>query len=280
MYASIVGVEGSGRTVFASLLYAAQIGYSQEKKSGFRFSSNPRTQSLMGEGYNMIRGGMWPESKFSEKVSFLLSYQSMDVGSRMKRMFIKEKEKPKFSIQFNIFDLPDTDLGGSRHQAASGDGLDILYRSDVLIILLDSSRFKDGKDVDSSLGSLVERIKRGKGERLKPVIVFTKWDNVDEKGLKKLKLSTEPPGINDTQGRSRYGRKILAKFYPKLGNIISNLETRYIFIHIEVEKDEWGEKVPKASIDIDNELFYSYDEMRGMLRYLGDIGKLDNKKGR
>lgn len=142
MKVSIIGCEGAGQTVFVSLLFAAQIRLTEEKKSGFRFSSSPSCQARIGEAYNMVRGGFWPEGRFKGDISFTLAYRMNSLGSRFRKLLFRSGTEGR-EMSFHLYRTKDrvsmvrSDLGSLFTLTKD---MSHLLGSDLVIFLIDSSR--------------------------------------------------------------------------------------------------------------------------------------------
>ena len=278
MYVAIIGNKNSGKTIFVSLLYATQIRYSEETGGNFRFISEPKVLSILGDQYNILRRGKWPKEKSISDISFSFGYDIESIGSKLKRMFKKKYEEPKIALTFGLFEIYDEKYDEEttalpKPLITEPNRLDSLVTSNIIIILLASSELGRTKTIDNRITGIIDKILRMKRGMVYPIIVYTKHDRINKKIIKKLKLQETPPDISKGKERKEYGQKILKTYYPNLSKTISNIETEYYFVHLNVEKDSDGKLVPSLSSDIDMELDYSYDEYYKLIEQLGKIGK-------
>ncbi len=274
MNVSIVGLEDSGRSTFLSLMYASQIRYTEETKGAFRFTSNPIAQAHLGEGYNLIRSGMWPDKKNTKHISFTFGYDLNSIGNRLKRLFNRNGMEPNVSMNFNIFEIPRNDelklIEDSKRQGK-------LYDTDVLVIVLDASKIgKDGVS-EGGISRIIQKLNKVKRGKVIFLVVWTKFDIVNRKRLKKIELLDRPPIIGKEKARSEYGNRILKRYYPGINGSLRNGVNGHFFVKLDVEKGEDDELYPHVSPDIETEIFYSYEEYRELIKHIGDIGKIDMK---
>ncbi len=274
MNVSIVGLEDSGRSTFLSLMYASQIRYTEETKGAFRFNSNPIAQAQLGEGYNLIRSGMWPDKRNTKHISFTFGYDLNSIGNRLKRLFNKTDVEPNVSMNFNIFEIPKNDqmklIVDSKRQGK-------LYDTDVLVIVLDASKI--GKDAmsDEGIPRIIQKLNKVKRGNVRFIVVWTKFDITSRKKLEKIELLDRPPMIGKEKARAGYGDKILKRYYTGINSSLRSGIDRHFFVKLDVEKGEDDELYPHVSPDIETEIFYSYEEYRELIKHIGDIGKIDMK---
>lgn len=275
MKVSIIGSEDSGQTVFVSLLFAAQIRLSEEKKSGFRFHSSPSCQARIGEAYNRIRGGFWPEGRFKEDISFTLAYELNSIGSRLKKLF-GSKEVNSHDMSFRLYRSKErTSLIRSDLETlfTLTKETDHLRGSGAVLFIIDASRIDDLGDVDEVYASIYDHLAGKKIGAPVPFLIFTKYDQIDKDYLKEIELLHMPPMIGKDDARLKYGDKLLKSFLPNLKRSLKGKERYHYFVSVSVEKDEDGNVVPQASHDIQEEIFFSFDEYKHLIKKLGNTSK-------
>ncbi len=275
---AIIGNEHVGKTIFVSLMYAAQIRYSDETAGDFRFNSEPNVLKILGYQYNSLRRGEWPKKKLWGDISFSFGYGLKSFSSKMKRIFNKNYEAPKISLNFGLYELSTPKPGAttqetSKHLITEPKRLDSLVRSKIIIALLDSSKLGRDDKTDQVISKVISKISQTQQGQIYPIIVYTKYDIVAEKKLKKLKLHAEPPDVWQAEARKEYGTKLTKKYYPKLYEIITAKKPEYYFVYLNVEKDSKGKKVPSLSPDPDIEIDHSHYEYKNLIKQLGVIGK-------
>ena len=283
MYVAIVGNEDSGKTIFVSLLYAAQIKYSEDSAGDFRFYSEPKVLKILGNYYNRLRGGFWPKKKFTKHITFTFGYGLNSMGSKIRRIFDRSGDEPKIALKFGIFDLYSKTKNANVSpkidalvpKLLKSPYFKYLSRARIILILLDSTKLGHDTETDMGISKIIEKAYRISNTPIYPIIVFTKFDSVKREKLKKLKISSEPPSLGDGNSRKEYGSKILKQYYPKIESELTRKDPVYYFVHLNVETDPHGKSIPAVPKNLEFEIDYSYEEYRDLIEHLGMIGKLD-----
>ncbi len=278
MKVAIIGAENSGKTVFVSLLYASMIKFSTESAGNFRFSTNPNIQKIIGDRYNDLRSGNWPKKQIKKKVIFTLGFELRSIGNKLKGFFNPSHTDTNLSLAFSSFETYDqkrNDVNAANNIAtpliSEPKRFDSLVRAKIIIVMLDSSKLGRDTNTDEIISKILDKIFRCNKGQIYPIIVYTKFDMIDKKKFKKLKLDHIPPGIIDYDSRKNYCNKIASKYYPNIKDSVSGTDPRYYFVNLDVEKDEKGKLIPKISTYRDFELNYSYDEYKNLIEYLCTI---------
>lgn len=280
MYVAIIGNKNSGKTIFVSLLYATQIKYTEETQGDFRFYSEPNTLAVLGYLYNSLRTGKWPKKKLASSVSFLFGYRIGSLGKRFKRFLNKNYEEPQISLEFGTFKINDKykdqiENGTPRSLIMEPKRFESLVRSRIIITLLDSSNLGKNKKVDETISRIIQKVARSNNGIIYPIIVYTKFDLINNKKLDRLKLHKTPPDIMNDGAREEYGKILTKHYYPELSKVIINHEPQFYFVQLKVKRNSKGDLLPSLSTDPDQEIDYSYEEYNKIIEHLGIIGKID-----
>jgi hypothetical protein len=114
-----------------------------------------------------------------------------------------------------------------------------VLESNTVVILVDSTRLA-AKEGDHPLGStapydatlesmltVLQRPERQGGRKmLHPIFVFSKFDSVDPKMLKRARLEATPPAVRKTGARAAYAETLLEHNLPKTMARIRDRELR------------------------------------------------------
>jgi len=252
MPVAILGDRGCGKTVFLSLLYDAQVEYTNKTKGKFRFYANPGFTNTMGKVINSMATQNWPEATIKgllAKYWFLYGYQNM-LGKYN-------------TLKFTVYDIAGEDVNIvndliAPYKSGGGiesinyddlpDGLKTLLDCNVLVFIIDLSRinaepkseeFKRMLSYDTTMATLISLVAEYKAKKacglseeqrkLYPLFVFTKFDMVEKKIFDGLKLAPKYPRLEkkpidivggwfDLQSKSfieriEYGDVLMEAFY-------------------------------------------------------------------
>jgi hypothetical protein len=311
MPAAILGDRACGKTTFLALLYASQIKYTNEpvNKGKFKFFASPQTVNFMGDMFNSLKAGGWPDATAKgqkTKVSFLFGFKRLAADVIPSWVDRKGWVSPYNTIQFSVYDVAGEDVNdlirtpdGVMNEDMPED-VKLLLESRVLVILIDASRvtdkprtkpFLDMMEYDKKTATLISLIAEYNARktdpaqrRIYPVFVFTKFDAVNKKVLVNMKLTEKYPDMKDKKKRFEYAETIMRNFYPqtlallKGGKLksVSFDEASYFYSELMSEFNEDGVPVPtiKAMKDgAGHELDYSYAEYQGFIEAFKMITK-------
>jgi len=309
MPAAILGDRACGKTTFLALLYSSQIKYTNEpvNKGKFKFFASPATVNFMGDMYNALKAGTWPDATAKgqrTKVQFLFGFKRIIAGAIPGWVKRKAWMSPYNTIQFSVYDVAGEDVNdlirtpdGVMNEDIPADVKELL-ESRVLVILIDASRisakprskpFLDMMDYDkktATLISLVAEYNSRKDDpaqrRIYPVFVFTKFDAVNKKLLTDMKIGEKYPAIKDQKKRLVYAETIMRNFYPQTlalirGGQLKNVsfdDAGYYYSELTSEFNEDGVPVPVIKTmtgGSGHELDYSYPEYVGFIDHFKAI---------
>jgi len=309
MAVSVMGDRACGKTTFIGLLYAAQIEYTNNlvNKEAFKFTADPHIAAYMGEMYNQLRIGRWPDATIkghSSKISFLFGYkrtmgkaaQKMPLPSWISR---RKWAKPYSTLQFCVYDVAGEDVqdiirtpDGYLSEEIPDEAKDLL-ESRVLVFLIDAQKisakvrskaYMKMINYDKEMATLISLIASYNSKKtdplqrkIYPVIVFTKFDMVPRSTLQDMGLPDTLPKVKDQKARREYAETIMRRFYRQTlaylkGGALKGVsfdEAAYIFSSVNTEFDEeQGFESPKMKGD---EVDYSYGEYAAFITHFRRI---------
>ena len=309
MPAAVLGDRGCGKTTFLALLYAAQIKYTNEpiNKDNFRFYATPASLNFMGDMYNHMRGGGWPEATMKgqqTKVSFLFGFKRMVVGSLPSWIKKQDWINPFNTIKFSVYDVAGEDVNDIIRTPDGVFSEDLpeevknLLESRILVVLVDASRinakprskpYLDMIEYDKKTATLISIIAKynskkedPKLRRIYPIFVLTKFDTVAENILEGMRLKEQPPPYKENDARQAYSETIMRNFYKQTlalvkGGRLMNVsfdQAAYFFSEITTEFSEDGVPIPSLKVmddGVGHELDYSYLEYRWFIDHFKKI---------
>jgi hypothetical protein len=312
MPAAILGDRACGKTTFLALLYASQVKYTNEpaNKEKFKFFANPATVNFMGDMFNQLKIGGWPDSTAKgqrTRVEFLFGFKRLAGGLIPGWIEDKGWISPYNTIQFSVYDVAGEDVNDLVRTPDGvfsddiSDEIKDLLESRVLVILLDASRisakprsrpFMEMMDYDTKTATLISLIaeynsmkKDVNQRRIYPVFVLTKFDIVPKKILREMKLTEDYPEMKEQKDRKVYAESILRNFFGQTlalikGGQLKNVsfdEAGYFFSEVFSEFNDDGIPVPKLKSMEGGpgyEIDYSYPEYRG---FIDHFKKITNK---
>jgi len=259
MSVAIIGDRGCGKTVFLSLLYDAQVEYTNETEGKFRFYANPGFTNTMGEVINSMLNQNWPEATIKgllAKYWFLYGYQNIFGKYNCLKFTVYDIAGEDVNIVNDLIALYTTEGGiESINYDDLPDGLKTLLDCNVLVFIIDLSRinaepkseeFKRMHRYDITMATLISLVAEykakkacslsGEHRKLYPVFVFTKFDMVEKKIFDGLKLSPKYPRLEkrpidivggwfdlqskSSQERIRYGDILMDAFYKNTRGLL------------------------------------------------------------
>lgn len=314
MPAAVLGDRACGKTTFLALLYAAQIRYTNTpaNKDTFRFYAEPGALSFMGDVYNQLKGGSWPQATMKgqkTKVSFTFGFKKMGADLIPKGIQKKDWLNPFMTLNFSVYDVAGEDVNdliatpdGVLSDSIPDEVRDLL-ESRIVVVLVDASRasakprsktYMDMLEYDRKTATLISLIAKYNSSRYKdepakrkiyPVFVFTKYDSMDKTVLANLSGSVEGyPSLAEPKKRHEFAEKFMRSFYEqtlaliKGGKLVGvNFdEAIYFFSELSTEFDDKGMGVPKL-VEMDSgaghEVEFSYSEYEGFIEHFKKIAK-------
>jgi len=309
MPAAVLGDRGCGKTTFLALLYAAQIKYTNEpvNKDNFRFYASPASLNFMGDMYNHMRSGGWPEATMKgqqTEVEFLFGFKRPISGSLPSWIKKKDWLNPFSTIKFSVYDVAGEDVNDIIRTPDGVFSEDLpedvknLLESRIIVVLIDASRinakprskpYLDMIEYDKKTATLISIIAKynsrkedPKMRRIYPVFVLTKFDTVNENILQGMKLKTKPPSYKEQKEREDYSETIMRNFYKqtlalvKGGRLmkVSFDQSVYFYSEISTEFSEDGIPIPslkQMEDGVGHELDYSYSEYRSFIDHFKKI---------
>ena len=309
MPAAVLGDRGCGKTTFLALLYAAQIKYSNESenKDAFRFYASPSSLNFMGDMYNHLRGGGWPEATMKGQqtnVSFIFGFKKFGISVLPEWIQKRDWIKPFSTIKFSVYDVAGEDINDIIRTPDGvfsedlPDDVKNLLESRIVVILIDASRitakprskpYIDMLEYDKKTATLISIIAKynskkenPKQRKIYPIFVFTKFDSINEKILDAMHLKAKPPEYKESDARREFSETILRNFFGqtlaiikggKLMNVSFDSST-YFFSEIATEFNEDGIPIPTVKVmdeGIGHELDFMYNEYRWFLDHFKKI---------
>ncbi len=247
----IVGDQGSGKTTFLALLYAAQVKSGSDAADDFRFHVTFDSLDEITNIFQQLMSGSFPDSAAKEgihEISFRLGYgrPRLRILSRL-----RSRQRPlgdsasfHFILLRNLADEISRFRSGS--SVANWNLRDVL-ESDAIAILVDSGKLAVGaenprlgsmENYDAAVESLLSTIQRsrtqGGRDLLYPIFIFSKFDSVKPEALRAANVEGTPPGVRETGPRTAYARALLDSNLPKTMATIGSRDPR-------------GRKFPKPS---------------------------------
>jgi len=302
---AIIGPKNSGKTTFLTLLYAAQIRYSEFSDGGFRFYINPKSLEPISSEYNRMQMGNWPSDeliKNTAEISFLFGRVEKKGKGGLFGFLRKEKEPEITALNFSIFDISEQDYrdlvkDNKMSYINMKPKVDKLMENNILIVTIDASAFKEqvnksqgGKtgdagggenaDIDGMLANLLDNIARKHKRMIYALIVFTKFDEVGPKLLGRLHLPTKPPDKMQLEERQKHAETLLGRFYPKMLNqvrnnkYINNDGGHYFYSNLRTERKK-GRRIPSLIQTVDSGFVIDcdYKEFINFIEHLEKISK-------
>jgi len=311
MPAAILGDRACGKTTFLALLYSSQIKYSNDPENAdrFKFFASPSTVNFMGDMYNHLKGGGWPDATAKgqrTKVDFLFGFRRF--GAAMIPSWVENRgwANPYNTIKFSVYDVAGEDVNDL---VRTPDGVmddDIpeeiheLLESRVLVILVDTSRitakprskpFMAMMDYDTKTATLISLIAEYNSKKtdpaqrtIYPVFVFTKFDVLMQKKklLESMKLTETYPEMKEQEKRLHYAETLLRNFYGQTlallrGGKLKNVsfdDSAYYFSEVGVEFNDDGIPIPSLHVMKDgagHEITYSHPEYVGFIDHFRKI---------
>ncbi|MFW3146976.1 MAG: hypothetical protein ACMUIE_09215 [Thermoplasmatota archaeon] len=304
MPVAVLGDRACGKTTFIALLYAAQIEFTNniENKENFKFTADPHVAAYMGEMYNSLRIGQWPDATIkghSSKISFLFGYKRAAAAAMPSWVKKRGWAKPYSTLEFSVYDVAGEDVqdiirtpDGYMSEEIPEEAKELL-ESRVLVFLIDAQKisakvrskpYMKMINYDKEMATLISLIASYNSKKtdaqlrkIYPVIVFTKFDMVPKSTLQEMGLDETYPGFKDQKKRKKFAEDIMRRFYKqtlaylKGGSLkgVSFDEAAYLFSEVMTEFDEeQGFESPKMKGD---EVAYSYPEYEAFINHFRRI---------
>ncbi len=309
MPAAVLGDRGCGKTTFLALLYAAQVKYTNEpvNKDNFRFYATPSSLNFMGDMYNHMRSGGWPEATMKgqqTKVSFLFGFKKLTHGALPSWIQKQDWIKPFLTIKFSVYDVAGEDVNDIIRTPDGVFSEDLpeevknLLESRILVVLIDASRvnakprskpYIDMIEYDKKTATLISIIAKynskkedPKQRKIYPIFVFTKFDTIADHILEGMHLKEKPPEYKNQDERQAYSETIMRNFYGQTlalvkGGRLMNVsfdQAAYFYSEIATEFNDMGAPIPTIKVmdeGVGHELDYSYMEYRWFIDHFKKI---------
>jgi hypothetical protein len=305
--AAIYGYSSAGKTVFLGLLYAAQVRYTNlDRGTTFRFWGNTSTVRHMGGILTAMRRGFFPPANLKEDITeirFKFGYPRA-MNKFLPDYIVKQNWFHPFStISFAAYDVAGEDVEEYVETGVTENRRVIqeLLKSTIIVFIVDCSRFTLGNtgvqfekmlDYDENGAVLLSALAAHKSQdfvnktkaKMKasapvvyPVIILSKFDQIQPEVLNKLGLPLQPPVATATKERVAYGETLLKNFLPQMlallkGNRLVDVnfdQTAYFFSWVETEKvaDMNVAGKPVVARDQQGDPMFSFDEYKGFIEY-------------
>ncbi len=305
--AAIYGHTSSGKSVFLGLLYSAQVRYTNaDQGDSFRFWGDTRSVRYMGGILTALRRGTFPAANLKEDITeirFKFGYPRK-LNSLLPE-YIKRANwyRPFSTIGFAAYDVAGEDVEEYVETGVSENRHTIqeLLKSTIVIFIVDCSRLtvathgpqfekmlnydENGAVLLSALASHKVRDYAAKSQAkmasskpvVYPVIVLSKFDQINGEVLNHLGLPLEPPPMDEPEERRKFGEVLIGRFLPQMmallkGNRLVGVNfdrTAYFFSWVETEKvaDMNLSGRPVVARDEQGDPKFSYGEYRGFIEY-------------
>ena len=309
MPAAVLGDRGCGKTTFLALLYATQIKYTNEpvNKDNFRFYATPTSLNFMGDMFNHLRSGGWPEATMKgqqTKVSFLFGFKRLGAGAIPDWIKKREWINPFSTIKFSVYDVAGEDVNDIIRTPDGVFNEDLpeevknLLESRILVVLVDASRitakprskpYIDMIEYDKKTATLISIIAKynsrkedPKLRKIYPIFVFTKFDCVEDNILQGMRLKEKPPDYKEDDDRRAFSETIMRNFFGQTLALIKGGKlmkvsfdyAAYFFSEINTEFNEDGIPIPSIKVmddGVGHELDFSYPEYRWFIDHFKKI---------
>ena len=228
----IVGDRNSGKTTFLGLLYAAQVKFGSDKADGFRFHAAFESLDEISGVFQRLMSGSFPDAATKEgirEIAFRLSYPKTRLGVLSRRRSRGASPDPSASFQLILLRSFEDEVARWRSGGSVAHGtLSGALTSDAIVIMVDATSLavadEEGELValgkyDEAVEALLLATKRSRdqaeGKLLYPIFVFTKFDRVDPKVLRRVKLEADPPEVNKKGSHADYAKRLVDRSMPK-----------------------------------------------------------------
>jgi len=268
----IVGDRESGKTTFLALLYAAQVKSGSDRADSFRFHAAVDSLDEISGAFQQLMSGSFLDAFTKEGIrgiTFHLSYRKpgLRIPSRLRSRgwTAGASTSLHFILLRNLAEEMERFRRGS---SLANAALREVLESNTLVILVDSTKLvaKEGDHplgstapYDATLESMLTVLQRpehqGGRKMLHPIFVFSKFDSVDPKMLKRAGLEATPPAVRKTGARAAYAETLLEDTLPKTMARIRDRELRgkalaapaYFFSSVRTEQKA-GDPRPKVRL--------------------------------
>lgn len=296
---AIVGHQGSGKTTFLGLLYAALVKSGSDKSDDLRFRVDLESLEEITVLFQRLMSGSFPDSATKEGIHGL----SLDVGFRKSNRgaFLRHGSRKwtadsTTTVHFTLSGSLDEHTPGLFSGSTIGTGRwrDVLD-ADAVLILADSTKLAaKGEDAESSpirtydrrVESLFTAIRRwrsrGGREVLHPIFVLSKFDAVMPDVLQAANVDPAPPDVAKTAPRAAYASALLKPNLPRTLATVAEkghgrmrfAEPDYFFswVRTETKDSSASEKIRLRRIGGGGwEPDYSREEYLALVDALGEI---------
>jgi len=269
MAVAVIGDEGSGKSIFITLMYATQIRYTAGSDGDFRFFASPKDLQVISKEYNRMRMGSWPSDELLGKdirysCGFRMKQSTLKrlFGSRQKHVEIEFRVLATSSSEFEPMKTGEIDDIANIPARAQE-----MIQEPIWLFLVEASR-NDLKP----WGRLVSNMIGHAPSKPQIIVMFTMTDKANTRGgiPKRLPL--------DRKVRNELGRSLINKRAGEVSRLWDR-ERVYgpeIFFSEVQTTDQKGKPVPKLDRNESGsfEMAYSYDQYQALLGHLGDIARV------
>lgn len=230
--ATVVGAEGSGRSVFVALLYASLVRYGGEAADHFRFHALGESLDVLGAMYTDLRSGevpRWPPGAPSTApVTLLFSNRTSEGRFAHLLHTASPPTERTLDLQLQRAGTPELEQFVATEGALTPLGLSLL-EGGFLVVTLDSSLLvgdKGGGHLtphpwDSNFAALLSALQRAAADhpgsrprRSTPILVLTKFDRIAQA----VRAELLPEGATmdgwTAPVRAQTTRTLLERFLP------------------------------------------------------------------
>jgi hypothetical protein len=260
----------------------------------------------MGGILTSMRRGMFPPANLKEDITeirFKFGYPRA-MNKILPDYITKQNWYHPFStISFAAYDVAGEDVEEYVETGVTENRRVIqeLLKSTIVVFIVDCSRFTTSNtgvqfekmlDYDENGAVLLSALAAHKSNdyankvkaKMKasqpvvyPVIILSKFDQIQPEVLNKLGLPLTPPSADSTKERQNYGESLLKQFLPQMlallkGNRLVNVnfdQTAYFFSWVETEKvaDMNVAGRPVVARDSQGDPIFSFDEYKAIIEY-------------
>ncbi|MFW3146977.1 MAG: hypothetical protein ACMUIE_09220 [Thermoplasmatota archaeon] len=267
MQVCLAGLEDSGKRVLLSLLYGSMIRYSEEKRSGFRFSTSTKHQVVFGENYNNLRGGLWPYKPYPDQISITMRFRELGISAWLKKNIARKEITTQSNINFSIHDverIKDEDVWEDDIKK-----LKELPGAKLTLLVFDIPSLKKDTGSLERFEKVFRKTIDWRGSKTKPAVIFTMCDKLKSKKLEKLGIPQGIPDIKKIEERKKVGHALIKEGLPSMNKLLKSYSPEFFFLGIETERDEDDKELPKVNPDIESELEYPYEEYKALIQFIG-----------
>jgi hypothetical protein len=299
--ALIVGDRGSGLTTFVGLLYTAQVRLGTEEADEFRFHADRETIRELEAIYGELGSGRFPARDVDwEEHPLSFSFGFRRSGLRSLAGGASDEEGGFGVVRVQVGGISTQELADLReHDAVLGESSRRLFRSQVIIPLIDASRLPrdPGESASTSLmrydrqlaatldllGRFLSADRNRKARVMHLLFVLTKVDQCPPATMAGWGAPPTPSMNWPMEVRQKVGQAILSRALPATAQFLENTRKRgrglieppqWFFSSLVVSGDENAPKIARRSrLPFGGwEPEYPFEEYRALIERIGWLG--------